>query len=244
MSANPQTQDVMQVCRNGHVITDRLHAYPERAATHCERCGATTIDRCQTCGSEILGAIRVPGFDPVGQREPPQHCAGCGASFPWATPPVVAVAPAAPLATLEHMLRRLPKVIRQLRVRQATDRPPFRVVDERDLEDLLRSVLPLHFDDVRPESRTASYAPSPLTDFLLEPHGIVVTAKRTRSGSLTETQLAGQIREDAGHYELQMESGTLVCFILDPEMILRDRPQLEATWSKPVGNLAVKCVIA
>ena len=241
MSANTD-QDFMQVCRNGHVITDLLHTYPERAVPHCDRCGAATLDRCQTCGNEILGAVRVPGFDPVGQREPPQNCAGCGASFPWAARPTVAAVVDSPLVVLERMLRRLPKVIRQLRVRQATDRPPFRVVDERDLEDLLRSLLPLHFDDVRPESRTASYSAAALTDFLLEPHGIVLTSKRTRSATVGESQLAEQVREDAGHYELQMESGTLVCFILDPKCAAAS--VLEAAWSQPVGNLAVKCVIA
>ena len=46
-----------------------------------------------------------------------------------------------PLALLEELLRRLPRVIRQLRTRQG-DRPPLRVEDERDLEDLLRALLP------------------------------------------------------------------------------------------------------
>jgi hypothetical protein len=243
MSANTN-QDFMQVCHNGHVITDLLHTYPERSSSHCERCGAPTLDRCPTCGNEILGAIHVPGLDPVGTREAPQHCAGCGATFPWAAQPAVATTSDAPLITLERMLRRLPKVIRQLRVRQSTDRPPFRIVDERDLEDLLRCLLPLHFDDIRPESRTAPYASASSTDFLLEPHGIVLTSKRTRSGTVVEAALAKQIREDASHYELQMESGTLVCFVLDPEMLLRDRAQLEIAWSKPAGNLAVKCIIA
>ena len=32
--------------------------------------------------------------------------------------------------------------------------------------------------------------------------------------------------------------------VLDPEMLLRDRAQLEAAWSKSAGNLSVKCIIA
>src|SRR5258708_1192437 len=134
MSPKTQSPDVMQVCHNGHVITDLLHTCPERSVSHCERCGAPTIERCPTCGQEILGAVHVPGMVPVGEREAPKHCGGCGAAFPWtprATGPVVHDAP---VAVLERMLRRMPKVIRQLRVRQG-DRPPFRVSDERDLED-------------------------------------------------------------------------------------------------------------
>ena len=38
-------QDAMQVCRNGHVITDLLRTCPERARTHSDRCGAATMDR-------------------------------------------------------------------------------------------------------------------------------------------------------------------------------------------------------
>src|SRR5260370_35887982 len=75
--------DVMQVCRNGHVITDLLRSSPERGLTHCDRCGAATIDRCQTCGRELPGAIAVPGLQPVGARRPPLFCPDCGAAFPW-----------------------------------------------------------------------------------------------------------------------------------------------------------------
>src|SRR5437773_1666892 len=76
-------QDVMQVCRNGHVITDLLHTYPDRGLSHCDRCGAMTIDRCSTCGMEIPGAVHVPGLVPVGRSQPPEFCASCGATFPW-----------------------------------------------------------------------------------------------------------------------------------------------------------------
>ncbi|MGH7171100.1 MAG: DUF2321 domain-containing protein, partial [Gemmataceae bacterium] len=70
--------DVMQVCRNGHVITDLLRNSPERALTHCDRCGAVTMDRCQTCGHELPGAFVVPGLQPVGVRSAPHFCAMCG----------------------------------------------------------------------------------------------------------------------------------------------------------------------
>src|SRR5262249_17380791 len=131
--------NVMQVCHNGHVITDLLTTYPERGLRHCDRCGAPTCDRCRTCGQPIAGAVSVRGLVPAGQLSPPQSCSTCGAAFPWAkrAAPTTALSP---LAILETLLRRLPRVIRQLRVRQG-DRPPFRVEDERDLEDLLRAVL-------------------------------------------------------------------------------------------------------
>src|ERR671939_1778842 len=93
-------QDVMQVCRNGHVITDLLHTFPERALSHCDRCGAVTLSRCLTCGREIPGAVYVPGAVPLGSRRPPQYCPTCGAAFPWAERRPAAHGPG-PLPTLE-----------------------------------------------------------------------------------------------------------------------------------------------
>lgn len=241
MNAETHCQDVMQVCRNGHVITDMLNSCPERGVSHCDRCGEATIDRCQTCGQELLGAVHVPGLVPIGRLEAPQYCSACGAAFPWMARPVPAGAGVA-VAELEKLLRRLPRVIRQLRVRQE-DRPPFRVRDERDLEDLLRSLLPLHFDDVRPECRTASYNPGTSTDFLLEPESIALTVKRVWTRGEEEQRIADQLQEDASYYELQQESKTLVCFVYDPEGRLHDPRQWETTWSKPVGELNVRSVI-
>src|ERR1019366_4461229 len=103
--------DVMQVCRNGHVITDRLRTLPERGRTHCDRCGAPTLDHCLTCGWELPGATEVPGLVPIGSWPAPRYCLMCGAPFPW-----VRQAPsvADPLAVLEGLLRRVPLAIRQL----------------------------------------------------------------------------------------------------------------------------------
>lgn len=253
------TQDVMQVCHNGHVITDLLHTYPERGASYCTQCGAATLERCRTCGQEIQGAVHIPGLMPIGRQQPPQFCSKCGASFPWSeprvkvsaasgataagaeTPEEQAARSAAALTSLERLLRRLPRVIRQLRVRQG-DRPPFRVIDERDLEDLLRSLLPLQFDDVRPECRTASYAPGTSTDFLVESQAVFLTVKRMRS-TTDEKKISVELQEDVDYYEDERSGGTLVCFIYDPEGLLHEPRQLELMWSKPQDKLDVRCVI-
>src|SRR5260370_17524215 len=92
-------QDVMQVCRNGHVITDLLHTYPDRGLCHCDRCGAVTLDRCATCGLEIPGAVHVPGLIPVGRSQPPEFFSAFGAPFPW-NPKADPAAPPHPLSTL------------------------------------------------------------------------------------------------------------------------------------------------
>ena len=239
-AAEDLVQDAMQVCRNGHVVTDRAHACPETRRTHCDRCGAATLDRCATCGGELPGTVHVPGLLPVGARRPPQFCAACGAAFPWAeaSPP----AAASPLGSLETLLRGLPLVARQLRWRQA-DRPPFRVEDERDLEDLLRALLPLHFGDVRPESRTPRYAPATRTDFRLAPERIAVTAKLARP-ALRDPQLAQQLREDAEYYRGRPDCATLVAFLYDPEGLLYEPRALEAAWSTREDGWELRCMIA
>src|SRR4051812_18892312 len=108
-------QDVMQVCRNGHVTTDLLRSHPDRALAHCDRCGAPTLEQCPTCGHCLPGAIAVPGMQPVGARRAPLYCSVCGAAFPWTEQP--RPTGPAPLAVLETMLRRLPRAVRQLRAR-------------------------------------------------------------------------------------------------------------------------------
>jgi len=234
-------QDVMQVCRNGHVITDLLHTYPDRGLSHCDRCGTVTLDRCATCGLDIPGAVHVPGLIPVGGSQPPEFCSACGAPFPWSRKAEPA-AVSDPLASLERLLRRLPRIIRQLRSRHG-NRTPFLVSDERDLEDLLRALLPIHFDDIRPESRTPSYAAGTRTDFRLKPEGIVLTIKRAPSRD-GERQLGEQLQEDVAFYEREGTCKTLVGFIHDPEGILREPTQLELMWSKPQDRLELRCIIA
>lgn len=208
--------------------------------THCDRCGATTLDRCPTCGRELPGALVGPGPVPVGSRRPPQYCLVCGAAFPWTHRPRSA-STATPVGLLESLLRRVPLVARQLRSRTG-DRPPFRIGDVFDLEDLLRALLPVHFDEVVTESRTPHYDPGTRTDFLLCSGVVALTAKLVRAG-VDEARLAAQLEEDTAHHARRPECRTLVCFVSDPEGLLSDPRRLEAVWVRPHGDLNVRCVI-
>jgi hypothetical protein len=233
-------QDVMQVCRNGHVITDLLRSHPESGLTHCDRCGASTLEHCLTCGRELPGSLTIPGLRPLGLRQPPLYCPTCGAAFPWTVRPRPTPLPD-PLTRLESMLRRLPLVARQLRSRQG-DRPPFPIRDVCDLEDLVRALLPLQFDNARPECRTPRYAAGTRTDFLLAAEGIALTVKlagRPAGGP----ELARQLDEDVAYYRQRGDYPTLVCFVHDPEGLLLhfEKPELAA--SDPTDVLEVRWVI-
>jgi hypothetical protein len=233
--------DTMQVCANGHVITDLLHTHPEQGLTHCDRCGAATLARCGTCGRELPGAIPVPGLEPVGKLRAPEHCPTCGASFPW-TGRRGAPRNLGAFTTLENLLRRLPLAARQLRSRHG-DRPAFRVEDVFDLEDLLRALLPLHFDEVRPEVRTPRYSPATRTDFLLVPEGFAVTAKHV-TPELGERQLAEQIEEDVAYYQGRGNCQCLVSFVYDPGQRLYEPRRLETAWRRDEADLEVRGLIA
>jgi hypothetical protein len=238
--SNAPSQDVMQVCHNGHVITDLLLTCPEQGRSHCERCGAPTLERCSTCGHELPGAIPVPGMTPIGGRQPPQLCPTCGAAFPWTEKR--AIARPSPLALLETFLRRVPLTIRQLRSRHGT-RPPLYIEDVHDLEDLLRTLLPLHFDDIRPECRTPRYAPRTRTDLLLAPERIVITCKRIGLGYVEE-QLRQQIKEDVEYYERRQGISLLLEFLYDPEQRLIAQAWQETSWLTRTTDMDMRCVVA
>jgi hypothetical protein len=55
------------------------------------------------------------------------------------------------------IIQRFHKVARQLRAR-FSDRTPFEIEDEYDVQDVFHALLKLFFDDVRPEEYTPSYA--------------------------------------------------------------------------------------
>ena len=230
--------DVMQVCRNGHVITDRLRSDPQSGRFHCDRCGASTLDHCSTCGGLLPGAGSVPDLVPIGLWPAPRSCPLCGAAFPWARKRQIGPEP---LSTLEQILRRLPLVIRQLRWRQ-TDRPPFSVENERDLEDLLRSLLPLRFDEVRLECRTPAYSPGTRTDVVLAAEKIALTVKYARS-SLREPQLLELCQEDVAYYRRRGGCRWLICYLHDPEGFFRDPGGLESMVSQIAEDIGTRCII-
>jgi hypothetical protein len=140
-------------------------------------------------------------------------------------------------------LRRLPAVVRELRWRQ-TDLPPFQVQDERDLEDLLRALLALHFEDVRPLSRTPTYSTGTRTEFLLAPEQTVVVVKIASRHGRPCPDLAAQFAEDGRHHRDNKTCRRLVGFVYDPEGVVREPAALERAWSSGDDELDMRCVIA
>ncbi|MDB5337569.1 MAG: hypothetical protein JWN70_3188 [Planctomycetaceae bacterium] len=132
--------------------------------------------------------------------------------------------PATPaLDRLLRLLGRLPTVARQL-IRRRKDkgevRPTLVIRDEYDVQDLLRSVLHLEFDDIRDEEWMPSYADSSKrADFLLYEEGIVVEVKKTRS-NLQQGMIADQLAIDIANYKTRPNTIHVVCAVWDTDHIL------------------------
>ena len=131
------------------------------------------------------------------------------------------------LQILEQIFMRFHAAARQLRVRHA-GRPSLTISDEYDVQDLLHVFLKLHFDDIRPEEWTPSYAGgSARVDFLLKAEKIVVEVKRTRA-TLGEKDVGDQLLIDRQRYQAHPDCKTLYCFVYDPEAVIGNPIGLES----------------
>ncbi|AGN88251.1 hypothetical protein H650_00080 (plasmid) [Enterobacter sp. R4-368] len=120
------------------------------------------------------------------------------------------------LDLLINILERFPAFCRQLKKRY-NDRETIEVNDEYDVQDLVHALLTLHFDDVRPEEASPSYAgSSSRQDFLLKKEKIVIEVKKTRK-SLGARQIGEELIIDMARYRAHPNCDTLICFVYDPD---------------------------
>lgn len=90
-----QNYDILQVCENGHKITDCYNNNPEERKKFCQDCGLPTIISCSNCGAEIRGAkmevvesildarVGRRRMMPVIRADVPKYCPNCGESYLW-----------------------------------------------------------------------------------------------------------------------------------------------------------------
>lgn len=77
--------ETMQVCLNGHTITDSYESSPAMRQSRCDECGEETITRCPNCNTRIRGEYKTEGVVAItGLKEPSDHCHECGEPYPWA----------------------------------------------------------------------------------------------------------------------------------------------------------------
>ncbi|WGK59961.1 malate dehydrogenase [Pantoea sp. SS70] len=115
-----------------------------------------------------------------------------------------------------NVLERFPAFCRQLKMRH-NERETIEVNDEYDVQDLVHALLTLHFDDIRDEEASPSYAgSSSRQDFLLKKEKIVLEVKKTRK-SLGARQIGEELIIDMARYREHPDCETLICFVYDPE---------------------------
>lgn len=147
-----------------------------------------------------------------------------------------------PLDTVLALCRRFHLFARQLAHRH-NDRTAFTIADEYDVQDLFHAILLLHFDDVRPEEVTPSYAGhSSRVDFYLPDARMIVEVKMTRD-SLGQRKVADQLIEDAARYASMKHVDTLVCLVYDPGNHCHNPTALERDVAESGRTLSVHAVV-
>ncbi|MGR7526932.1 PD-(D/E)XK nuclease domain-containing protein [Klebsiella aerogenes] len=99
--------------------------------------------------------------------------------------------------------------------------------DEYDVQDLLRAILALHYDDVNAES-TVPYqlGSNSRVDFLIRDIGIAIEVKKT-SKSVRDSKLAEQIITDVHRYSSHPFCKDVIFFIYDPEHFIKNPAGLQ-----------------
>lgn len=143
---------------------------------------------------------------------------------------------------IENIIIKFHSVVGEI-CRRYDCRSTLKVNDEYDVQDLLRSLLRLYFDDIRDEEWTPSYAgKSTRIDFLLKKEQIAVETKMTRKG-LDEKKLGDELIIDIAHYQKHPECRILYCLIYDPEERISNPRGFERDLSEKHGNLITKVFV-
>jgi len=143
---------------------------------------------------------------------------------------------------VEKVLERFHTVVREIRQRHE-NRPSFSINDEYDVQDFLRGLLRLYFDDVRDEEWTPSYAGSSARmDLLLKNEQIVIEVKMARKG-LGQKRIREQLIIDKAYYKGHKDCKKLYCFIYDPEGKIKNPRGFERDLSDKVDGFETKVLI-
>jgi hypothetical protein len=126
---------------------------------------------------------------------------------------------------LESLFSRFHKVAQSLRHRHK-DRETLIIKDEYDVQDLLRGLLTIQFDDIREEDYSPSYAGgNSRVDFVLKNERIVIETKMTNDG-LRDKDIGGQLLIDIGRYRSHPDCKLLIVFIYDKGDHIRNKSGL------------------
>ena len=134
---------------------------------------------------------------------------------------------------VEKICLRFHQVAESLKHRHS-NRPSLIISDEYDVQDLLRSLLSIYFDDIRPEEYSPSSAgANSRMDFLLKDEKIVVETKMTNE-RLRDREIGEEVSIDIARYRGHPDCKLLIVFVYDKNGYVRNKAGL----SKDLENMS------
>ena len=141
-----------------------------------------------------------------------------------------------------HLIKRFSRAVNHLKERRA-QRPPLIIEDEYDAQYLLRALLDVYFDDVRPEDAVPSNAgQNSKIDFVLLEEKIAVEVKMARP-SLRDSEIGSELSADIVRYQNHKDVSTLIAFVYDPAGFIKNPDGLEKDLTKRHNDLDVRVVV-
>jgi len=130
-----------------------------------------------------------------------------------------------PLQKLGFLFKKFHAIAKSLAKRH-DNRPTLLVTDEYDVQDLLRSLMILFFDDIRIEQWTPGYASKSVRmDFLLKKEEVVVECKVARNNH-DEKKISDELIIDISRYSKHPSCKRLVCLVYDPNGFIDNKSEL------------------
>ncbi len=134
------------------------------------------------------------------------------------------------IQTIDKICCNFSKIVNQLKIRRkdsGTTRNTIEIKDEYDVQDLLHSLLKIHFNDVRVEEWTPSKGGNSQKriDLYLPNENIFIETKITKTSKntqLNDKSLIKAIIEDTGSFDSHPGLNYLYYFVYDPDQILNN----------------------
>jgi hypothetical protein len=127
--------------------------------------------------------------------------------------------------------------------RRHDERNSLEINDEYDVQDLLRGLLKIYFDDIRDEEYTPSYGGGcARMDLLLKKEQIVIETKMLRK-SLKQGKVRDELIIDKAHYRVHPDCKKLYCLVYDPEEKIKNPRGFERDLTDKINSFETKVYV-
>jgi hypothetical protein len=147
-----------------------------------------------------------------------------------------------PSRIIESLFLRFHSVAVEIKNRHE-GRGTLKITDEYDVQDLLRGLLKIYFDDIRDEEYTPSYGGCcSRMDILLKNEQIVIETKMLRK-SLTQKKVRDELIIDKAHYRVHQDCKKIYCLVYDPEAKMKNPEGFERDLSDVMNGFETKVYV-